>query len=137
MNSSSCFSCSSANKRTFNSSTYLCSCIVGYYDVDIETCSKCDASCYTCIDGVSCSSCPPNINKTLNATTGSNFCVCLYGYYENITAGAVLGYNSVCNPCYFACSTCSGLSITCTYCTPTSNRYLTTSKQCVCNTGFF
>lgn len=86
---------------------------------------------------ISCSSCPLNSNKTINATAGSNFCICLYGYYENVTAGVLLGYNSICSPCYFACQTCSSSSTYCTLCNTSSNRYLTASHQCLCQVSFF
>ena len=98
---------------------------------------RCEASCATCSVAASCDTCPPNINKTLNASSGSNYCVCLYAYFENVTAGAALGYSSVCNPCYYACQTCANQASYCTACLASSNRYMTPSHQCACNVGTF
>lgn len=90
----------------------------------MELCVRCDLSCSTCTVANVCSSCPPDINKTVNITTGSSLCQCLYGYYENATAGMLLGYNSVCLPCDYACQTCSLLPNNCTLCNSTANRHL-------------
>lgn len=122
--------------RIYNSSSLLCSCMTGYYDNGNETCLRCHLSCLTCLDANSCATCPLGTNKTLNATAGS-YCVCLYGYYENATAGALMGYNSICYACYYACETCFGIPTNCTLCNSTANRYLTTLKTCLCLTGYF
>jgi proprotein convertase subtilisin/kexin type 5 len=55
--SSSCSSCNAIYNRVYNSSTTLCSCIRGYYDIGNSidaNCLACDSSCYSCTNATSC-----------------------------------------------------------------------------------
>ena len=59
-NSSTCTSCNTTFFRTMNTTTYLCDCIIGYYDISsTQTCGACHTTCYTCLDGNinNCTSC--------------------------------------------------------------------------------
>lgn len=66
-----CATCDSLKNRVYNSTSFFCDCVRGYYDIGngIDSlCYACDQSCYTCTNSTSCLTCPPLTNKYINST---------------------------------------------------------------------
>lgn len=99
LSNSSCTTCNALNNRFLNVTTGLCQCLRGYYDVNNgidPVCSACQRSCYTCTNSTHCQTCYPLTNKYINTTEGTNYCICLYGYFESVSTG-------VCSRCHYSC----------------------------------
>lgn len=98
-------------------------------------CKSCHYSCKTCKYGntkYSCTSCEPentHKRKPIATSAGIGECYCTDKFYD------VTG-NRVCQPCYYACKTCSGGDTydKCTSCSqdPPYNRSSLTSGECPC-----
>lgn len=78
-------------------------CPSGFANEDTNNyCVQCDYSCGEClVDGVSCSACPLNANRTLN----SSRCPCDSGFFDSGAAA--------CSACDYSCLTCSTSSTNC------------------------
>lgn len=83
-NSTQCLTCeSSANFRTYNSSTKLCSCLAKYFDDGLsnELCLPCSYTCATCQGtSFSCLTC----NSTAHRTLSGSLCNCKQHYFDNL-----------------------------------------------------
>jgi proprotein convertase subtilisin/kexin type 5 len=105
-----------------------CPCLPGYYDSGGRTCPLCHITCATCTGGAAnnCLTCPNQTTTFRNIT--ANSCPCIAGYYHS---GGV-----VCSLCHYSCQTCDTTAVTCTSCSPTLKRVLT-SQRCTCDIGFY
>ena len=116
----------------------MCNCITGYFDdsSNNETCKRCDLSCVSCVNGVSCLTCDSAKKRLLNATavyngSVSNFCVCEYGLYSP-------GSGLTCLPCHYSCEVCSGPNLNnCLFCESGAHRTLSGTNKCLCINGYF
>ena len=76
---------------------------VGDYFLSI---AKCNSTCLSCKDekSNSCLSCYPYAELDIIEKT----CKCIFGYYMELTNNCEISPCSVCKPCHFSCSSCSG-----------------------------
>lgn len=113
--------------------------MAGYYDSNIsaQMCVKCNPTCKTCLNGISCQSCDNSQNWQLNTTaiyngSISKFCSCNYGMYYS-------GSPPICSSCHYSCAYCNGSTKNhCLYCDSTYYRILVpVSRSCICMDGYF
>lgn len=115
----------------------VCHCVVGYFDdlTSNETCQRCDLSCVSCVNGVSCVTCDPVKKRLLNASafydgSVSSLCVCEYGLYSP-------GSGLTCLPCHYSCEVCSGPNLNnCLFCDSGAHRILS-GTRCRCRNGYY
>ncbi|CAD8075967.1 unnamed protein product [Paramecium primaurelia] len=114
-----------------------CPCKTGYaeYEIIESKCGKCHPRCNTCFQAADettnqyCLTCKPGQNRVVS----DNFnCNCLENY------GDYYGTKDVCFVCDYTCGTCDDFGPThCIECLESSNRYLTSSGECICKTSYF
>ncbi|CAD8173398.1 unnamed protein product [Paramecium pentaurelia] len=114
-----------------------CPCQNGYADYKIKEsyCGKCHPRCNTCFQAADqttnqyCLTCKPGQNRVVQ----DNFnCDCKENYSD------LDGTTEICARCYYTCGNCSEYGPTyCTFCLESSNRYLTSSGECICKTSYF
>ena len=70
-NNTNCASCNTTYFRTMNTSTFICDCIVGYYDINgVHTCGTCHVTCFSCIGGNNnnCTACSSSNGRELTSS---------------------------------------------------------------------
>jgi hypothetical protein len=105
----------------------LCVCPTGYHDENgtTLTCQKCQFSCTSCINSLTCSSC-----YTGRSSVTGGYCACPTNYYYDN------GVAPQCVACLYSCLTCSSMSTNCTSCDNSTYRTLI-NNTCTCQIGYY
>lgn len=126
-----CLTCNANKFRTYDYTTHLCSCMIGYFDTGTsdEVCSPCSYTCKTCSGSTSaCTRCDSTKHRTLNS--GASTCPCDQYYYDDLI-------NVMCLSCHYSCLTCSD-SVSCDTCDPAKFREPdSTTDLCKCSQRYY
>ncbi len=121
--------CLSCDPSTRTLASGLCLCNTGTFSVvGQSSCAACLASCFTCANAFSCSTCEGVLaRRVINSVQA---CVCEVGYYDDAVNPSCVK----CDSAPYFCQSC--LLSTCLTCGAGDNRALV-NRYCACTSGFY